>query len=84
MLAGVVSSGRGRGALVPLAAMPQWVRHVAPASPGYWAVTALQAALAGDTGRTLAACAVLTGFALAAGLVTVVRVSRGWGRSARL
>jgi ABC-2 type transport system permease protein len=72
------------GALVPLAALPQWVRHVAPASPGYWAVAALQGALRGDTGRTLAACAALIGFALAAGLVTVIRASRGWGRSARL
>jgi ABC-2 type transport system permease protein len=72
------------GALVPLAAMPAWVRHVAPASPGYWAVSALQAALRGDTGRTLAASAVLAAFAVAAGLVATARVSRGWGRSARL
>jgi ABC-2 type transport system permease protein len=72
------------GALVPLAAMPHWVRPLAPASPGYWAVAALQGALRGDTGRTLASCAALIGFALAAALVTLFRASRGWGRSARL
>lgn len=72
------------GALVPLTAMPMWVRHIAPASPGYWAVAALQAAFRGDAGRTLEAAAVLAGVAVAAGLVTIVRASRGWGRSARL
>jgi ABC-2 type transport system permease protein len=72
------------GALVPLTAMPHWVRLIAPASPGYWAVTALQAALHGNGGRTLLACAVLAGFAVAAGLVAMSRVSRGGGRSARL
>lgn len=72
------------GALVPLTAMPHWVRHVAPASPGYWAVAALQAALRDNLSRTLLACAVLTGFAAAAGLVAMSRASRGGGRSARL
>jgi len=52
--------------------------------PGYWAVTALQAALHGNGSRTLLACAVLTGFAGAAALVAMSRVSRGGGRSARL
>ena len=72
------------GALVPLASMPVWIRHVAPASPGYWAVAALQAALHDEASRTLLACAVLAGFAAAAALVTTSRVSRGGGRSARL
>ncbi len=72
------------GALVPLAVLPGWVRHVAPVSPGYWAVSALDAAFRGDAGRTLAASAVLAAFAVAAGLVTTLRASRGWGRSARL
>jgi len=72
------------GALVPLAVLPGWVRQVAPASPGYWAVSALDAAFRGDAGRTLAASAVLAAFAVAAGLVTTLRASRGWGRSARL
>jgi ABC-2 type transport system permease protein len=72
------------GALVPLTAMPHWVRDIAPASPGYWAVTALQAALQGHAGRTLLACAVLTGFAGAAALLAMSRSGRSGGRSARL
>jgi ABC-2 type transport system permease protein len=72
------------GALVPLAAMPQWVADLAPASPGYWAVTALRAALSGNAARTLLACAVLAGFAGLAGLATIARTSRGGGRSGRL
>jgi ABC-2 type transport system permease protein len=72
------------GALVPLTAMPQWIRDIAPASPGYWAVAALRGALAGDASRTLLACAMLAGFAGAAGLAAVARTSRGGGRSGRL
>jgi ABC-2 type transport system permease protein len=72
------------GALVPLTAMPDWVRHLAPASPGYWAVTAIQAALHDNAARTLLASAVLTGFAGAAALITMNRAGRGGGRSARL
>ena len=55
-LGGMILSSLG-GALVPLSAMPGWVRHVAPASPGYWAVSALKAALAGDsTGHAAGLC----------------------------
>jgi ABC-2 type transport system permease protein len=72
------------GALVPLAAMPAWVRAIAPASPGYWAVAALHAALRGDAGRTLAAAAVLAGFGVAAGLLAAAATSRAGGRSGRL
>ncbi len=72
------------GALVPLAAMPSWVRAIAPASPGYWAVAALHAALRGDAARTLAAAAVLAGFGVAAGLLAAWRTSRAGGRSGRL
>lgn len=71
------------GALVPLAAMPGWIRHVAPASPGYWAVSALQSALRDDAPRALAASAILLAFAVGAGLLAVLRASRSWGRSAR-
>lgn len=72
------------GALVPLTAMPSWVRDIAPASPGYWAVTALQAALRGDAGRTLTAAAALAGFAAGAALLAAMRTSRTGGRSGRL
>lgn len=72
------------GALVPLAALPAWIRHIAPVSPGYWAVSALQAALRGDTSRALLASAVLLAFAACTGMVAAIRVRRGWGRSASL
>jgi ABC-2 type transport system permease protein len=82
-IGGMLLSSLG-GALVPLAVLPQWVRHVAPASPGYWAVSALQAALAGGSARTLECCAVLTAFAAAAALLAVLRASRGFARSTRM
>jgi ABC-2 type transport system permease protein len=64
--------------------MPGWVRHVAPASPGYWAVSALKAALAGSTPGTLRACAVLAGIAVAFGLFAAVRAGRSAARSTRM
>jgi ABC-2 type transport system permease protein len=82
-LGGMVLSSLG-GALVPLAVMPAWVRHVAPASPGYWAVSALKAALGGDGPATLRASAVLAAFAVAFGLLAAVRAGRGTVRSARM
>ena len=82
-IGGMILSSLG-GALVPLSAMPGWMRHVAPASPGYWAVSALRAALRGDGASTVRACAVLVGFALAFALVAALRASRGAARSARM
>jgi ABC-2 type transport system permease protein len=82
-IGGMILSSLG-GALVPLAAMPGWVRHVAPVSPGYWVAAALRAALRGDSAGTLTASLVLLGFALVFGLAAAVRASRGWGRSARM
>jgi len=37
------------GALVPVSLLPGWLRAIAPASPGYWALGAYHAALAGST-----------------------------------
>jgi ABC-2 type transport system permease protein len=82
-IGGMIMSSLG-GALVPLSVMPLWVRHIAPASPGYWAVSALQAALQGDARRALAASAVLAAFAAAACLIAGRRASRSWGRSGQL
>jgi ABC-2 type transport system permease protein len=82
-LGGMILSSLG-GALVPLSVMPGWVRHVAPASPGYWAVSAFKAALAGHTTGTLRACAVLAGFAVAFGLLAALRAGRGTARSTRM
>ncbi len=69
------------GALVPLAAMPGWARAVAPASPGYWAMRDLRAALAGDAHTTFTSTAVLVGVAAVAATVAWLRLVRGWGRS---
>jgi ABC-2 type transport system permease protein len=58
--------------------------HIAPVSPGYWAVAALHASLRGDAAATFSAAAVLCGFALAFGLVAGLQASRGRVRSATL
>jgi ABC-2 type transport system permease protein len=79
-IGGMLLSSLG-GAFVPLAALPHWVRAIAPASPGYWGVSALHAALAGDTARVLTCGAVLLGFALATGLVAARGLSRAASRS---
>jgi ABC-2 type transport system permease protein len=52
-----VFTGLG-GALVPLANMPGWARDLAPASPGYWAMSALRGALAGEPAQVLRAATV--------------------------
>jgi ABC-2 type transport system permease protein len=70
------------GALVPLAAMPSWARAIAPASPGYWAMRGLRAALAGDWPATLTSATVLIGAACLAAIVAGLRLVRGWGRQA--
>jgi ABC-2 type transport system permease protein len=72
------------GALVPLAALPHWVRAVAPASPGYWASSTLHAALAGDAGRTLECCGVLLAFAVGFGALAGRQLRRTAVRSARM
>ena len=69
------------GAMVPLALMPPWLRDLAPASPGYWALTSLRSAVAGDTPATLRGTAVLTAVALALATFAAWRMSRGWSRS---
>lgn len=72
------------GALVPLAAMPEWARTIAPVWPGYWAMEGLRSAVDGDREATLVAVAVLLAFAVAAAAIAAVRLRRGWGRSTLL
>jgi ABC-2 type transport system permease protein len=69
------------GGLVPLAALPGWARAAAPASPGYWALSALRSAIDGNAAGTLRACGVLLAVAAAAGAVACWRIGRGWARS---
>jgi ABC-2 type transport system permease protein len=72
------------GALVPLAAMPGWARHLAPASPAYWAMSALQGAAMGQSGQVWRALVVLLAIAAVAAGLAGWRINRGWGRSALL
>jgi ABC-2 type transport system permease protein len=69
------------GALVPLADLPGWAQRIAPASPAYWAMSALHAALAGQLGQLARAEGVLLGLAVLAGALAAWRMNRGWGRS---
>jgi ABC-2 type transport system permease protein len=79
-IGGILLSAMG-GALVPLAELPGWARAMAPASPGYWAMTVMRSALGSQTADTLRAAAVLAGVAVLAGTVAAWRISRGWPRS---
>lgn len=69
------------GALVPVSLMPGWVRHIAPVSPGYWAMSMLRASIAGDPGGMVRPALVCLAIAVVAGAFAVHRLSRGWGRS---
>lgn len=60
------------GALVPAALLPSWLRAVAPASPGYWAVHAYRSALDGNhatLGRSLLMMGVFGTIGIAIGFV---------------
>jgi ABC-2 type transport system permease protein len=72
------------GALVPLSAMPDWARTIAPLWPGYWAMKSLRSAVEGNQNATLVAVAVLLAFATAAAAIAALRLSRGWGRNTLL
>jgi ABC-2 type transport system permease protein len=65
------------GALLPLSMMPAIAQHAAPASPGYWAISMLKAAVRGDTAGTLRPAAVLGAIAVAAGTTACLRLRRG-------
>ena len=61
------------GAIVPVALLPGWLRHVAPASPGYWALDAYHCALAGSPAQLGRPLAMLGAFALAgAGIAALI------------
>ena len=79
-IGGVVLTALG-GALVPLSVLPGWAAAAAPASPGYWAMSALHGALTGQAGATLRAAAVLFGIGVVAAALAAWRIGRGWGRS---
>jgi ABC-2 type transport system permease protein len=68
------------GALVPLSIMPEWARIGAHISPGYWALSLMQAAIRGDGAAMLLPAGILLALGLAAGAFAVRRLTRGWGR----
>jgi ABC-2 type transport system permease protein len=72
------------GALVPTSMFPSWLQGAAHASPGFWAVSMLQSAMAGDAARTLAWAAVLLVLGALAGGFAAFRLTRGWGRATML
>lgn len=65
------------GALLPLSMMPAIARHIAPATPGYWAISMLNAAIRGDAAASLAPAAILGAIAAAAGTIACLRLRRG-------
>ena len=63
------------GAIVPVALLPGWLRHVAPASPGYWALDAYRSALTAGPAQLGRPLAMLAVFALAgAGIAAAINV----------
>lgn len=79
-IGGVLLSALG-GAMVPLASLPGWARAIAPASPGYWAMSALRSAVLGQAAGTLRAAGVLLVVAAIMGTLATWRIGRGWPRS---
>jgi len=69
------------GAMVPLALMPDWLRAAAPASPGYWALHGLSAALDANAAATFRDAGVLLAIAEVHGAFAARRMARGWGRN---
>jgi ABC-2 type transport system permease protein len=61
--------------------LPGWAQAMAPASPGYWAMSALRSAMLGQVAGTVRAASVLLAIAAVMGTLAVWRISRGWARS---
>ena len=68
------------GAFIPYSMLPAWARTIAPASPGYWAMRSLTAALDGSAARAMTGWAVLLGVAALAAALAGRRLAAGWGR----
>ena len=64
------------GAIVPVDLLPGWLRHVAPASPGYWALDAYRCALTGTPAQLGRPLAVLGVFALAGAAIAALISAR--------
>ncbi len=65
------------GAIIPVPLLPGWLRDIAPASPGYWALNAYRAALTGTPSQLGRPLLVLGAFALAgAGIAALIGASQ--------
>lgn len=78
---GAMLVGAIGGALIPVAIMPGWAQAIAPASPGYWAISLLRGALDGDPSAMVRPMLILLAIAAVATAVAIYRLARGWGRS---
>jgi ABC-2 type transport system permease protein len=65
------------GAFAPVSSMPVWLQLLAPASPGYWAMTMYRAAVENRPSAVLSAAAVLTAITAAAATLACTRIARG-------
>jgi ABC-2 type transport system permease protein len=73
---GAIALSAVGGALLPASMLPPILRHLAPASPGYWAISLLKAAVRGDAAGTLAPAAVLGAIAVVVGTLACLRLRR--------
>jgi ABC-2 type transport system permease protein len=64
------------GSLVPVALLPSWLQHLAPASPGYWALDAYRNALVASPAQLTRPIAMLGVFALI-GIATAALIGAG-------
>jgi ABC-2 type transport system permease protein len=79
-IGGVLLSALG-GATIPRSELPGWAQAISPASPGYWAMSALRSALDGQAEATWRAAGVLLAIAAVTGTFAAWRIGRGWPRS---
>jgi ABC-2 type transport system permease protein len=61
--------------------MPHWAQHIAPVSPGYWAMAMLRAAVEDHPGAITRPALVCLAIGVAAAAFATYRLARGWGRS---
>ncbi|MEU0530759.1 ABC transporter permease [Amycolatopsis tolypomycina] len=69
------------GSLLPVSLMPPWAQAIAPFSPGYWGLSLIRSAMAGDAEAMLRPGLIVLGIGLATGAFATYRLAHGWGRS---
>ncbi|HTW97562.1 MAG TPA: ABC transporter permease [Acidimicrobiales bacterium] len=69
------------GSLVPVALLPRWLRHLAPASPGYWALDLYRVALTANPGQLWRPVLMLAVFAAIGAIFACVVAARQRART---